>query len=107
MYLILQGKLSESWATNTKAAIAEAILNMTKLEERHRDPQTCVKTPTVSSLANGINHFFILLLQQLMLFSLHLFWHSSRQDGALGVFTDSSRILPCRVAPVDQIFINV
>nr|AOV18880.1 myc binding protein 2 [Lymnaea stagnalis] len=41
------GKLSESWATNTKAAIAEAILNMTKLDEAHRDPQNCVKTPTL------------------------------------------------------------
>ncbi|XP_035827428.1 E3 ubiquitin-protein ligase MYCBP2 isoform X3 [Aplysia californica] len=41
------GKLSESWATFTKAAIAETILNMTKLDETHRDPQTCVKTPTL------------------------------------------------------------
>ncbi|XP_059170813.1 E3 ubiquitin-protein ligase MYCBP2-like isoform X4 [Physella acuta] len=41
------GKLSEAWAINTKAAIAEAILNMTKLNESHRDPQVCVKTPTL------------------------------------------------------------
>ncbi|KAH9488940.1 E3 ubiquitin-protein ligase mycbp2 [Bulinus truncatus] len=41
------GRLSESWAINTKAAIAEAILNMTKLDESHRDPQNCVKTPTL------------------------------------------------------------
>ena len=47
-FFCIKGKLSESWATNTKAAIAEAILNMTKLDEGHRDPQACVKTPTVS-----------------------------------------------------------
>ncbi|XP_055893471.1 E3 ubiquitin-protein ligase MYCBP2-like isoform X4 [Biomphalaria glabrata] len=41
------GRLSESWAINTKAAIAEAILNMTKLDENQRDPQNCVKTPTL------------------------------------------------------------
>ena len=43
-----QGCLSETWATVTKAAIAEAILALTKLDETVRVPQTCVKTPTVS-----------------------------------------------------------
>ncbi|XP_048243746.1 E3 ubiquitin-protein ligase MYCBP2-like isoform X7 [Haliotis rufescens] len=41
------GKLSETWAAVTKAAIAEAILNLTKLDEPHRAPETCVKTPTL------------------------------------------------------------
>ncbi|XP_069130438.1 LOW QUALITY PROTEIN: E3 ubiquitin-protein ligase MYCBP2-like [Argopecten irradians] len=42
-----KGQLSETWATVTKAAIAEAILNLTKLDETHRAPETCIKTPTL------------------------------------------------------------
>ncbi|CAC5382409.1 unnamed protein product [Mytilus coruscus] len=41
------GLLSETWATVTKAAVAEAILALTKLDENVRAPQTCVKTPTM------------------------------------------------------------
>ncbi|KAL5012682.1 hypothetical protein ScPMuIL_011233 [Solemya velum] len=41
------GHLSESWATVTKAAIAEAILGLTKLDESIRIPQTCIKTPSL------------------------------------------------------------
>lgn len=42
------GKLSESWTDVSKAAIAEAILALTKLDESLRIPQQCIKTPTVS-----------------------------------------------------------
>lgn len=45
----LQGKLSETWAHITKAAIAEAILNLTKLDESQRHPQACTQLPTVRS----------------------------------------------------------
>lgn len=31
----------------TKAAIAENILNLTRLDERSRDPTECLKTPTL------------------------------------------------------------
>ncbi|XP_062580615.1 E3 ubiquitin-protein ligase MYCBP2-like [Saccostrea cucullata] len=41
------GQLSETWAPVTKAAIAESILNLTKLGEKYRDPQVCLKTPTL------------------------------------------------------------
>lgn len=41
------GKLSEAWASVTKAAIAENILNLTRLDERSRDPTECLKTPTL------------------------------------------------------------
>ncbi|XP_053398701.1 E3 ubiquitin-protein ligase MYCBP2-like isoform X4 [Mercenaria mercenaria] len=41
------GSLSEGWKDVTKAAIAEAILALTKLEEGLRAPQACIKTPTV------------------------------------------------------------
>ena len=47
-YFKLQGCLSETWATVTKAAVAEAILALTKLDENIRNPQVCAKTPTVS-----------------------------------------------------------
>lgn len=42
------GKLSEAWSAVTKAAIAEAILALTKLDEGLRIPQLCIKTPAVS-----------------------------------------------------------
>jgi E3 ubiquitin-protein ligase MYCBP2 len=41
------GKLSEDWAVITKSAIAENILNLTRLEERHRDPSECLKFPVL------------------------------------------------------------
>ncbi|XP_054723026.1 E3 ubiquitin-protein ligase MYCBP2-like [Uloborus diversus] len=41
------GKLTEAWATVTKGAIAENILNLTKLEEQHRSPSECLRTPTL------------------------------------------------------------
>ncbi|CAH1777009.1 unnamed protein product [Owenia fusiformis] len=41
------GKLAENWATVTKGAIAEAILNLTKLEERLRTSSECIKVPTM------------------------------------------------------------
>ncbi|XP_041356631.1 E3 ubiquitin-protein ligase MYCBP2-like isoform X3 [Gigantopelta aegis] len=41
------GNLSETWAEVTKAAIAESILNMTKLSEADRDSVSCVKIPTL------------------------------------------------------------
>ena len=48
--LVPQGKLSDVWANVTKAAIAEAILNLTKLDAKHRGPDVCPTTPTVSLL---------------------------------------------------------
>ncbi|WAQ99892.1 MYCB2-like protein [Mya arenaria] len=41
------GTLSELWNSVTKAAIAEAILSLTKLQEGLRTPQACIKTPTM------------------------------------------------------------
>ena len=43
------GKLSDAWASVTKGAIAEAMLGLTKLQEELRNPQECMKTPTVRS----------------------------------------------------------
>lgn len=45
--LFFQGKLSESWADVTKGAVAENILNLTKLPESSRSPQTCLASPTL------------------------------------------------------------
>ena len=42
-----QGKLSETWTDVTKAAIGEAILAVTKMEESLRQNQAFMKTPTV------------------------------------------------------------
>lgn len=42
-----KGHLSEAWAAVSKAAIAEALLALTKLEESLRLPQACMKTPTL------------------------------------------------------------
>ena len=42
------GKLSDTWATVTKSAVAENILSLTRLDESQRTPAECVKTPTVS-----------------------------------------------------------
>ncbi|KAG8179148.1 hypothetical protein JTE90_015337 [Oedothorax gibbosus] len=41
------GKLTDAWAVITKGAIAENILNLTKLEECHRSPAECLRTPTL------------------------------------------------------------
>lgn len=41
------GKLTEAWARVTKGAIAENILNLTKLAEKYRSPAECLKTPTL------------------------------------------------------------
>lgn len=56
LVVYVQGQLSETWAPVTKAAIAEAILNLTKLGEKYRDPQVCLKTPTVSLMPVHIIH---------------------------------------------------
>lgn len=54
--VMLQGKLSEVWANVTKAAIAEAILNLTKLDAKHRGPDVCPTTPTVSCFSLPFRH---------------------------------------------------
>ncbi|XP_062536745.1 E3 ubiquitin-protein ligase highwire-like [Armigeres subalbatus] len=41
------GKLSEKWSMITKAAIAECILNITRLSDVYRVPETCMTTPTL------------------------------------------------------------
>jgi len=42
-----EGKLSEEWSAITKSAIAENILNLTRLEGRHRDSSECLRQPVV------------------------------------------------------------
>ena len=44
---ITAGKLTQAWATVTKNAIAQIILNLTKLDEKYRNPTECIKTPTL------------------------------------------------------------
>lgn len=46
-FLSAQGKLSEKWSQITKAAIAESVLNLTRLDEIFRNPEHCVKTATM------------------------------------------------------------
>lgn len=41
------GKLSDKWSMITKAAIAECILNITRLSDVYRVPETCMTTPTL------------------------------------------------------------
>ncbi|KMQ98404.1 putative e3 ubiquitin-protein ligase mycbp2-like protein [Lasius niger] len=41
------GKLSEEWASITKAAVAENILNLTRLDEKSREPTECLRCPTM------------------------------------------------------------
>ena len=41
------GKFSEEWAAITKSAIAENILNLTRLDEKHRDSGECLRYPVV------------------------------------------------------------
>lgn len=43
-----QGKLAaEKWSAMIKAAVAEAIMNLTRLKAEMRSPEECVKTPTL------------------------------------------------------------
>ncbi|XP_068159965.1 LOW QUALITY PROTEIN: E3 ubiquitin-protein ligase highwire [Drosophila tropicalis] len=44
---LASGKLSEKWSQITKAAIAESVLNLTRLEEIYRSPEYCTKTSTL------------------------------------------------------------
>jgi E3 ubiquitin-protein ligase MYCBP2 len=41
------GKLTDAWAVVTKNAIAQNILNLTRINERFRVPSECIKTPTL------------------------------------------------------------
>ncbi|KAF6200677.1 hypothetical protein GE061_005120 [Apolygus lucorum] len=41
------GKLSEAWANVTKGAIAENILNLTRLSEAQRSSNECLRSPTL------------------------------------------------------------
>ena len=43
------GKLSEQWSAVAKAAVAENILVLTRMDESLRSADACVKTPTVSN----------------------------------------------------------
>ncbi|CAB0009499.1 unnamed protein product [Nesidiocoris tenuis] len=42
-----QGKLSEAWANVTKGAIAENVLNLTRLSEAQRSSNECLRSPTL------------------------------------------------------------
>lgn len=44
---MISGKLSEKWSSVTKTAVAECIINLAHLDEFHRQPETCLKTPTI------------------------------------------------------------
>lgn len=70
--IVPQGQLSETWAPVTKAAIAEAILNLTKLGEKYRDPQVCLKTPTVSLIQREYIWKFLRLNVSQFNFELHV-----------------------------------
>ena len=41
------GQTGKEWVDITKSAVAEAILNLTRLDEGHRDPQECLKDPVL------------------------------------------------------------
>ena len=45
--MLFQGKFSDKWSLVTKAAIAESILNLTRLDEIFRSHENCVKTATL------------------------------------------------------------
>ena len=47
MVFYLQGRLSDEWATVTKSAVAENILNLTRLDDSRRDPGECVRHPVL------------------------------------------------------------
>ena len=44
---IFQGRLSDEWATVCKSAVAENILNLTRLDDSRRDPSECVRHPVL------------------------------------------------------------
>ncbi|XP_037938854.1 E3 ubiquitin-protein ligase highwire [Teleopsis dalmanni] len=44
---LVSGKLSEKWSQITKAAIAESVLNLTRLDEVFRSPENGIKTATL------------------------------------------------------------
>ena len=44
---MINGKLSEKWSNVTKTAVAECIINLAHLDDFHRQPETCLKTPTI------------------------------------------------------------
>lgn len=44
---MMHGKLSEKWSNVTKTAVAECIIKLAQLDELHRQPETCLKTPTI------------------------------------------------------------
>lgn len=44
---MINGKLSEKWSSVTKTAVAECIINLAHLDELHRQPEMCLKTPTI------------------------------------------------------------
>jgi RCR-type E3 ubiquitin transferase len=41
-----QEKLGNEWALAAKSAVLECVLNMTKLEEKYKNPSDCLKSPT-------------------------------------------------------------
>lgn len=43
---MMQGKMSEKWSIETKAAVAECIINLAHLDDFNRQPENCLKTPT-------------------------------------------------------------
>lgn len=71
------GNLSEGWTNVTKAAIAEAILALTKLDETLRVPQPCIKTPAVSETIYLIKYQIFFIFKQYSLckdFPLIIIW---------------------------------
>ncbi|CRK91251.1 CLUMA_CG004931, isoform A [Clunio marinus] len=44
---MMNGKLSDKWTNVTKTAVAECIVNLTHLDDAHRQPEACLKTPTM------------------------------------------------------------
>ena len=44
---MISGKMSEKWSSVTKTAVAECIINLAHLDEPNRQPETCLKTPTM------------------------------------------------------------
>ena len=41
------GGINNEWADITKSAVAEAILNLTRIDEGHREPTECLKYPVL------------------------------------------------------------
>jgi E3 ubiquitin-protein ligase MYCBP2 len=44
---MISGKLSDKWSLVTKTAVAECIINLAHLDDLNRQPETCLKTPTI------------------------------------------------------------